>query len=79
MAHEFTISYLGDSLSLFRYYKKLTERALEQVADEQLFAVLDGDMNRNHRQASRRKHAIALDGFPDQGRREAGPRARYRV
>ena len=45
MAHEFSISYLRDSLSLFRYYKKLTERAMEQVTDEQLFAVLDGEMN----------------------------------
>ncbi len=45
MAHELTTSYLRDSLSLFRYYKKLTERALEQVSDEQLFAVLDGEMN----------------------------------
>src|ERR1700675_1737636 len=45
MAHEFSTSYLRDSLSLFRYYKKLTERAMEQVTDEQLFAVLDGEMN----------------------------------
>ena len=45
MAHEFSTSYLRDSISLFRYYKKLTERAMEQVTDEQLFAVLDGEMN----------------------------------
>jgi Protein of unknown function (DUF1572) len=45
MAHELTTSYLRDSLSLFRYYKNLTERALEQVTDDQLFAVLDGEMN----------------------------------
>lgn len=45
MAHELTTSYLRDSLGVFRYYKKLTERALEQVTDEQLFAVLDGEMN----------------------------------
>ena len=45
MAHEFSTSYLRDSLSLFRYYKELTERAMEQVTDEQLFAVLDGEMN----------------------------------
>jgi len=45
MAHEFTTSYLRDSLSLFHYYKKLTERAIEQVSDEQLFAVLDSEMN----------------------------------
>jgi hypothetical protein len=45
MAHELTTSYLRDSLSLFRYYKKLAERAMEQVTDEQLFAALDGEMN----------------------------------
>jgi hypothetical protein len=45
MTHELSTSYLQDSLSLFHYYKKLAERAMEQVADEQLFAVLDGEMN----------------------------------
>jgi hypothetical protein len=45
MAHELTTSYLRDSLGLFHYYKKLTERGMEQVTDEQLFAVLDGEMN----------------------------------
>jgi hypothetical protein len=41
MPLEFTSSYLKDSLDLFRYYKKLAERAMAQVSDEQLFAVLD--------------------------------------
>jgi len=45
MAHEFSTSYLQDSLAVFRYYKKLTERAMEQVTAEQLFTVLDGEMN----------------------------------
>jgi hypothetical protein len=45
MALEFTTSYLKDSLDLFRYYKKLAERAMEQVSDEQLFAALDGESN----------------------------------
>jgi hypothetical protein len=45
MALELTTSYLKDSLTLFRYYKKLAERAMEQVTDEQLYAVLDGEMN----------------------------------
>jgi Protein of unknown function (DUF1572) len=45
MAHEFSTSYLQDSLSVFRYYKKLAERAMEQVKDEQLFTVLDGESN----------------------------------
>src|SRR5450631_1681387 len=45
MALQFTTSYLEDSLAVFRYYKNLSERAMAQVTDEQLFAVLDGEMN----------------------------------
>jgi hypothetical protein len=45
MALEFTTSYIKDAVSLFRYYKRLAERAMEQVADEQLFAVLDREGN----------------------------------
>ena len=45
MAHKFSTSYIEDSLSLFRYYKKLAEGAMEQVSDEQLFATLDEEMN----------------------------------
>jgi hypothetical protein len=45
MALQFTTSYIEDSLSLFRQYKKLAERAMEQVTDEQLFALLDPEAN----------------------------------
>ena len=45
MALEFTTSYLADSLTLFRYYKKLAERAMAQVSDTQLFELLDDDAN----------------------------------
>ena len=45
MAHKFSTSYIEDSISLFRYYKKLGEGAIEQVTDEQLFAALDPEMN----------------------------------
>lgn len=45
MALKFTTSYIEDSLALFRYYKKLAERAIEQVADEQLFVALDEEAN----------------------------------
>jgi hypothetical protein len=45
MALKFTTSYLEDSLTLFRYYKNLAERAMEQVTDEQLFAMLDEEAN----------------------------------
>ena len=45
MALRFTTSYLEDSLTLFRYYKNLAEKAMAQVTDQQLVAVLDGEMN----------------------------------
>ena len=45
MPLEFTTSYLTDSLALFRHYKKLAERAMKQVSDEQLQIVLDPEMN----------------------------------
>src|SRR6185295_18704173 len=45
MPLEFTTSYAEDSLTLFRYYKNLAERAMAQVTDEQLQAVLDDEMN----------------------------------
>jgi hypothetical protein len=45
MALKFTTSYLEDSLSLFRYYKRLGDGAMSQVTDEQLFAVLDQEAN----------------------------------
>lgn len=45
MAHKFTTSHLADSIDLFRYYKKLGERAIEQCPDEGLFTVLDPESN----------------------------------
>jgi len=45
MALKFTTSYLEDSLSLFRHYKKVAEGAMAQVTDEQLVEVLDPEMN----------------------------------
>jgi uncharacterized damage-inducible protein DinB len=45
MALQFTTSYLHDSLSLLRQHKRLAERAIEQVADEQLTSSLDPEMN----------------------------------
>ena len=45
MAHKFSTSYIEDSLSLFRYYKKLSEGAIEQLSDEQLLLALDEEMN----------------------------------
>jgi len=45
MAHQFTTSYLKDSTDLFRYYKKLGDRAIAQCPDEGLFAMLDAESN----------------------------------
>ena len=45
MALQFTTSYLEDTISLFQSYKNLSERAMAQVTGEQLFAVLDPEMN----------------------------------
>jgi Protein of unknown function (DUF1572) len=45
MALTFTTSYLADSLELFRHYKRLAERAMEQLTDQQLIEVLDDESN----------------------------------
>lgn len=45
MAHQYSSSYLEDSLAVFRQYKKLAEKAMQQVTDEELQAVLDPEMN----------------------------------
>jgi hypothetical protein len=45
MALVFTTSYVEDCLALFRQYKLLAERAMEQVTDKQLFATLDPESN----------------------------------
>jgi uncharacterized damage-inducible protein DinB len=45
MAHQLTTSYLKDSIDLFRYYKKLGERAMAQCPDAGLFTVLDAESN----------------------------------
>lgn len=36
MAHQFTVSYIEDSLAIFRHYKALAEKAFAQLSDEQL-------------------------------------------
>jgi hypothetical protein len=45
MALKFTTSYLEDALSLFAHYKKLAERAMDQVADANLFIPIDCETN----------------------------------
>src|ERR1700722_2452951 len=45
MPLELTTSYMADSLAVFRYYKSLADRAMQQVPDEYLFTTLDGESN----------------------------------
>jgi hypothetical protein len=45
MALQFTTSYVEDAVAVFRYYKRLAERAMGQVTDKQLFQVLDMEAN----------------------------------
>jgi hypothetical protein len=45
MPLERTDSYLKDALAVFRYYKKLSERALSQCGEEMLFESLDAESN----------------------------------
>jgi len=45
MPLEFTTSYLEDSLALFRHYKKLAERAIAQVRDDELTVAIDEEAN----------------------------------
>jgi hypothetical protein len=45
MPHELTNSYIKDSITLFHYYKKMTEKALAQCPDHGLFATLDQESN----------------------------------
>ena len=45
MPHQFTTSYIKDSIDLFRYYKNLAERAMAQCPDAELFTTLDAESN----------------------------------
>jgi uncharacterized damage-inducible protein DinB len=45
MPHQFTTSYVKDSIDLFRHYKKLGERAMEQCPDGAFCVTLDNESN----------------------------------
>ncbi len=64
--------YLDDAITTFRAYKKLAEKALDQLQDEEYFTKLDEESNSiccDH-ETSGRQHAVALDGFSDYRWRE---------
>jgi uncharacterized damage-inducible protein DinB len=45
MPHQLNTSYVQDSIGLFRYYKKLADRAIVQCPDEALFITVDAESN----------------------------------
>lgn len=45
MSEKVIVNYLDDALKSFRNYKKLAERAIEQVTDEEFFAAIDEEAN----------------------------------
>ncbi|MBL8181480.1 MAG: DUF1572 family protein [Blastocatellia bacterium] len=45
MDTEFIHNYHSDALLSFRNYKKMAERAIEQVSDEEFFALIDAEAN----------------------------------
>ena len=45
MANEFIKNYHSDAVGSFRNYKKIAERAIGQVTDEQFFALIDAEAN----------------------------------
>ena len=45
MAHQFSASYVKDSIGVFQYYKKLAERGIAQCPDESLFTIPDPQSN----------------------------------
>ncbi|MBI3669476.1 MAG: DUF1572 family protein [Acidobacteria bacterium] len=45
MAHQFSPSYVTDSLAILRQYKSLAEAAIAQVGDEQFTLTLDAESN----------------------------------
>lgn len=45
MANELATIYHADALQSFRNYKRMAERAIEQVSDEEFFATIDAESN----------------------------------
>ena len=45
MPHQFTTSYIEESLTVFRLYRKYAEAAMAQLSDDQLFVTIDPESN----------------------------------
>lgn len=91
MALEFTTSYIKDSMDVLHYYKRLAERAMEQVPDAALTTTIDSESNSialivkhlSGNMRSRWKDFLTTDGEkPDRNRDsefEAPPQTRAEV
>lgn len=74
-------NYHADALSSFRNYKKMAERALEQISDEEFFALIDAEANSIAlivKHIAGNLHSRWTDFFDDR-RRKGFSQARYRV
>jgi len=81
MAHQRTDSHLKDSIELFRYYKNLAERAMNQSSDAALFQTLDVESNSiaivvKHMAGNMRSR---WTDFLTTGRRKAGSQPRLGI
>src|SRR5688500_11074952 len=45
MTEQIVLNYHADALASFRNYKKLAERAIEQLSDEEFFTTIDEEAN----------------------------------
>ena len=45
MYEQIIVNYQSDAIASFRNYKKMAERAIEQVSDEEFFALIDSEAN----------------------------------
>jgi len=79
--NNFKSDYLADAIKSFRSYKKLAERAIEQVSDEEFFATIDEEANSialivKHIAG---KSPFALDRLSKHRRRKTRPGSRHRI
>ena len=65
--------YLDDALRQMRKLKAQADQAMAQASDEHVFATLDPESNSiaHHHEAHGGQHAVAMDGLPDDRRRES--------
>ena len=79
MAHQFTVSYIEDSLAIFRQYKSMAERAFGQLSDEQLVLPLEQKtlLRQITDQVAQRNRVYDVWGFREQMNRGLGINALF--